>query len=71
MAVQNIYGVPPPPLEEQHEAIGSLNIIMQVMQNLSYDMEGLAQANKVLTSSNSAVMEKLAQMTTTMNEMQA
>ena len=25
VAVQNIYGVPPPPLEEHHEAIGYLN----------------------------------------------
>ena len=34
-------------------------------------MEGLAQANAVLTSSNSAVMAQLAQMTVTMNSMQA
>ena len=41
------------------------------MQTQGYDLEGLAQANVVLTSSNSAVMAQLAQMTVTMNAMQA
>ena len=34
-------------------------------------MEGMAQANAVLTSSNSAVMAQLAHMNVTMNSMQA
>ena len=34
-------------------------------------MEGVAQTNVLLTSSNSVVMEKLTQMTATMNTMQA
>ena len=37
----------------------------------SHELEGLAQANTVLTSSNTTVMVKLAQMTVTMNSMQA
>ena len=37
------------------------------MKNQRYDMEGLAQANVVLTSPNSAVMVQLSQMTATMN----
>ena len=41
------------------------------MQMYSYELEGLAQANSVLTSSNSAVMAQLAQMNVTMNDMQA
>ena len=41
------------------------------MQTQDYDMGGLAQANVVLTSSNSAVMAQLAHMTVTMNAMQA
>ena len=36
-----------------------------------FELEGLAQANAVLTNSNSAVMAQLAQMTVTMNAMQA
>ena len=41
------------------------------MQNQSYDKEGLAQANAILTRSKSVVIEKLAQMIVTMNAMQA
>ena len=41
------------------------------MQTQSYDLEVLAQANTVFTSSNSAVIEKLTYMTLTMNFMQA
>ena len=41
------------------------------MQKNSYDLEGLAQSNAVLTSSNYALMAQLAQMTVTMNAMQA
>ena len=36
----------------------------------SYELEGLAQANAVLTISNSAEMAQLAQMTVAMNSMQ-
>ena len=43
---------------------------MQDMQTPSYDLEGLAQSNAVLTSLNSVVMSQLAQMTMTMNAMQ-
>ena len=39
------------------------------MLTLSYELEGLSQANEVLTISNSAVMEQVAQMTVTMNAM--
>ena len=69
--VHNIYGIPPPPQEDHHEAIDYLNTIVQGMQNQMYDIEVLAQANSVLTSSNSAVMAQLAQMTETMNAIQA
>ena len=41
------------------------------MQTKSYELEGLAQGNTFLTSSNSAVMAQLAQMNMTMNYMQA
>ena len=41
------------------------------MQNQRYDMEGLAQANSVLTKSDYSVMTKLSQMTATTNVMQA
>ena len=65
--VQNIYGEPPPPTEEHHEAIEDIQTIVQGMQAQIYDLEGLAQANSVLTSTNSMVMTQLAQMTGTMN----
>ena len=41
------------------------------MQAQSYDLEGLAQANAVLTRSNSAVMAQFSKMTVTMNAIQA
>ena len=41
------------------------------MQTQSYDMEGLAQANEVLTISNSVVMGQLEKMNVIMNAMQA
>ena len=41
------------------------------MQTQSYDLEALAQANAVLTSSNSSVTAQLAQMNVTMNAMQS
>ena len=41
------------------------------MQTHSYELEGLAQANAVLTSSNSVVMAKFSKMTVTINAMQA
>ena len=62
---------PTPPPKEHHEAINDLNTILQRMKNQSYDMEGIAQDNTVLASSNSAVMAKLAQITATMNARQA
>ena len=40
------------------------------MQTQSYDLEGLAQSNAVLTISNSEVMAQFAHMTVTMNSMQ-
>ena len=69
--MQNVYGAPPPPLEEHHEAIEDIQKILQGMQTQIYDLEGLAQANAVLTISNSAVMAQLSQITVTMNAMQA
>ena len=41
------------------------------MQMQSHDLEVLVQANAVFTSSNRAVMAQLAQMTVTVNSMQA
>ena len=66
-AVQKIYGVPPPPPEYHHNAINYINTIVQGMQIQSYDLEGLAQSNAVLNTSNTAVMDQLAHMTVTMN----
>ena len=69
VVVQNMYVVPPPPLEEHYEAINDIYGIVQVMQTQSYELEWMEQANAVLTSSNSAVMAQLAQMTVTINFM--
>ena len=41
------------------------------MQMQSHNLEVLAQSNAVLTRSNTAVMSQLAQITVTMNAMQA
>ena len=41
------------------------------MQTQGYELEGLAQANAVLTSPNSTVMSHLTQMNVTMNAKQA
>ena len=41
------------------------------MQTQSYDLKGLAQANAVLTISNSVVMAQLAQMNVIMNTMRS
>ena len=68
--VQNIYSVPPPSLEEHHEEIEDIQKIMQGMQEQSYDLEGLAQANAVLTRLNSVVMSQLSHITVTMNVIQ-
>ena len=65
--VQNIYSVPPPPTEERHRAIYYLNTIVKRMQNQSYDMEVLSQANTVLTNSKYALMEILVQINAMMN----
>ena len=69
MAVQNIYSVPPPPLEKHHEEIHQNNSASNADSDLRDG--GQAQANEVLTSSNTAVMEQLAQMNVTMNAIQA
>ena len=69
-AVQNIYVLPPPQPEYHHKSIELLNTTVQVMQIQSYELEGLAQENAVITSSNSEVMAQLAQMIVTMNVMQ-
>ena len=69
--MQNIYGVPPPPPEEHHEVVEDIQKIMQVMQTKGYKLEGLSQANAVLTRLNPAVMAQLAYMTVTMKAMQA
>ena len=69
--VQEIYVAPPTPTEEHQEAIYNLHTIVQEIQTKSYDLEGLAQANKFLTIYNSAVMSQLAHMTATMNAMNA
>ena len=69
--MQKIHGAPPPPPEEHHETIEDIQRIIQVMQVQSYDLEGLAQDNAVVTRSNSAVLAQLAQITVTMNAIQA
>ena len=69
-AVQNIYLLPPPQPEYHHKSIELLNTIVQVMQTQSYELVILAQANAVITSSNSEVMAQLTQMIVTMNVMQ-
>ena len=71
MVVQKIYGVPPPPPEEHHKAINHINTIVQGMQTQRNKLEVLAQSNTIMKSSNSVEMEQLAQMTVTMNAMQA
>ena len=70
-AVQNIYSVPTPPLEEHNKVIDHINTIFQGIQMQSHELEGLSQANTVLASSNIAVMVQLAQINVTMNDMQA
>ena len=44
---------------------------MQGMQTQGYELEGMTQANAVLTRSNSAVISQLVHMNVTMNAMQA
>ena len=51
--------------------IYDLNNIVQGIHTQIYDLEGLEQANVVLTRSKSAVMAQLAHMTVTMNATQA
>ena len=50
--VHTIYGILPPPLEENHRDIDTINTIVQWIQNQSYNMEELTQANVVLTRKN-------------------
>ena len=71
MAVQNIYGVPPPHPEEHHAAINDIHTIVQGLQTQICELEGLVQANAVFTRSNSVVMALLTQITVTMNAIQA
>ena len=66
-AVHNIYSIPPPPQEENHEVIESLYKISQGMQTKSYKLEGLAKANTIIISSNSSVMAQLAKLAVSMN----
>ena len=68
--MKNIYSIPPTPTEDHHGEIYDIHTIVQGMQTQSYDMEGMAQANAVLNSSNSEVVTQLAHMTVTMNNMQ-
>ena len=68
--VQKIYSAPPPSPEEHHEAIEDIKKIVQGMRTQGYELEGLAQANAVLTSSNYAVTAQVAHMTVTMNAIQ-
>ena len=58
--VKNIYSAPPTSLEEHDEVIKDIQTIVQGMQTHGYELEGLAQANAVLTSLNSAVMSQLS-----------
>ena len=69
--MQNIYDIPLHPPEYHHEAIDPFQAITPGMQNQWYEMEVLAEANAVLISFNSAVMEQLAQLATAMGKMQA
>ena len=69
--VQNIYDAPTKSPEEHNEVIEYIQTIVQGMQTQGYNMEELAQSNLVLTSSNSAIMAQLAQMTVTMNAIKA
>ena len=69
--IKDIFGVTPPLPEDNHYVIEKLNNIVCRMQTQSYELEGLAQANAVLISSNSEVMGKLSHMTVTMNAMHA
>ena len=66
-----MYGVPPPQLEEHGEAIYNLNDIFQGIHMQRCELEGLGQANEVLTSSNSSLMQQLLHMTVIMNNIQA
>ena len=68
--VQNIYGAPPHPPEDHHKVIEDIQTVVQEMQTQCYDLEGMAQANAVLTILNYAVMVQLAQITVTMNTVQ-
>ena len=67
--LQNIYSEPPSSPEDHHEAIEYIQTIVQGIQTQVCNLEGLAQANAVLTTLNSAVMAQLEQMTMTMNSM--
>ena len=69
--MQILYVAPPPSPEEHHEVIEDIQTIVQGMRTQGFNMEGLAQANEVLTRSNSAVMVQLEQMNVTINAMQA
>ena len=57
--------------EEHHQSIELFQAISELMQNQRYNMEGMTQANTVMTRSKSAVMEQYAQLTAAMGAMQA
>ena len=59
------------PPEEHYEASKHIKMIIHAMQTQIYYLVGLAQANAVLTNSNTAVMAQSVEMTVTMNAMQA
>ena len=68
--VKNIYDVPPPaPPEEHNSEIDSLHSIAQGMKDHIHEMDWLAQAKAVLTSTNTALMTQLAQLTSAIGDM--
>ena len=68
--MQKIYGTPLPSPEEPHEVIKDIQKTVQGILTQGYELEGLAQANAVLTRLKSSVITQLAQMTVIMNAMQ-
>ena len=69
--MQNIHVIPPPPPEEHHEAVNDIYTMVKGIQTQSYELEGLAQANALLTISKSVVMAQLTQINVTLNAIQA
>ena len=67
--MQNIYGVPPPPIEEHQKAIDHINTIAQGMQIQIHNLGVLAQDNAILKISNKSVMDQLEHMNVDMESM--